>query len=338
MIKPFAVLIILMIPFVMYAEIIYVTGKGTVEIFSKYNIFPDYSSSGYKQEVSRRNDGYHVKISSHINDIPVPVKRYRQNPKSTGYNDKDIIDLVGDITKNSYYLSDAIEKLVFWVRENIRYNPLIMTVKPKSMRKILLDGEGTCVDIVFILSELFDAAGINNNIMRGAIIDDNSMILHRWLEFEGNEGEFIQLDPLSSVFFITPNHLFIKRDSRYSAAYHDFPVSEKLEQIELLRTDYSFSPVGKIANERVSIMIGGKNYIEPYSKSGIVIFDSNYSYTEIIIRGKDENHILSRDKILTFSVFGLEKGRYDIYYRINEYESLLKTIFIRDGGIYFAGR
>ncbi len=319
---------------VIFSDILYVTGSGTVEVYSRYNIFKDHISAGYEQSVTEVDGNYLVRITSRITKENLPRARFRMKP-SKNYSDSHIIGLAEEITRGSRYLHEAVEKLVLWVRENISYNSELMTKEPAGFRHILLKKEGTCVDIIYVLSEMFDACGIKHNIIRGLVIDDSSIMLHRWLEFEDSKGCYIPVDPLASLFFITPNYLFIRRDDRYSKAYYDYPIMEKLKEIRILSTEYSFMPIGKKPLENMDIMAASRGNGD--NKGGIVIVDKSYIFGEIIVKGRGQTYLLKRDKILTYSVFGLERGRYDIFHIGHEGKRHIKTVFLKDREIHFAG-
>lgn len=331
--KILILILILSFPVNILSEILYINGRASIEIFSKYDLFPEYESIGYTQRINEVDNGYNIKVVSSITDDSILNMRFNQNPSHTNYKDRHIIDLVSEITRDSRYVYEAVEALVFWVRSNIRYNALLRTKKPSTLRQILLKEEGTCVDIVFVLSEMLDAAGINNNIIRGVVLDDSEATLHRWLEIENGKGDFIQLDPLASLFFITPNYFFIKKADRYSKAYYDFPIMEKLKHIELKKARYNYYPVGKISEHDLDIMIA-RNINKT---SGIIVKDRDSRFQEIIIKGRDQVYSLDRDKVFTFSIFDLDRGRYEIYFKNGINRIFLRTIYIRNEELYFAG-
>ncbi len=334
MMRFIALLIILFMPLIALSDLLYVKGSGTLEIYSKHDILSDYESVGYEQKVVKIDGNYLVRVSSSISSSNIPSGRFVFNPGD--YDDKYIISLARKITDGSVYLNQAVECLVFWLRNNIRYNAGLMTRKPTSIREILAEKEGTCVDIIFVLSELFDACGIRHNIIRGMVIDNHSIVLHRWIEFDNGKGQFIQLDPLASLYFVTPNYLFIKKDNRYSKSYYDFPIKEKLQEIRILNNDYNFTPIDKKCYNGLDILIAAHN--KRTNKNGIVISDRENNYKEILITGNDAIYRLRRDRILTYSIFGLESGRYEIFYLHEAGKSHLKTVFLKDREIHFAGK
>lgn len=331
--KYLAILILCFNTFI-FANALIIDGNGHIEALVKYEIFQDYESPGYSQKVIKEGDKYKIRVSVSIGPCLIHSALYDHSLSEVNEYDEKIICILREITANSVYLHQVVQSIVYWARSMVVYNKELRTSGADDFYTIIERGEGTCVDIVYIISKLMDVAGIENNIMRGILIDDSGYSLHRWLEFNNGKGEFVQLDPLSSVFFIMPNYLFIKKGSRYDKSYYDFDIGQYLQNIEIIRAVYNFVPLDRSNDDSPDILIAGT----PPKQSGIVVFDRKRLYDKVVIKGNSSVYMLTRDRVLTFSLFDLPDGRYEVYSLNDDRLSLIKNIFIRNKELYFAGR
>ena len=294
-----------------HGAVVYLSGSGYIRYHLQRPLAPDHLVANFKQTLRATKDGYDVRIYTTC-DFPPALEQPFTFP-TTGGVDTDISALARDITSHSRTRAQAITRLVLWLRLNVDYSFARATTTPKPLPALLRTKEGTCVDFAFALGQLLDACGFDNRTIRGLLVTAHGQVrFHRWLEVRAGTA-WVPLDPLSSLFFVLPNHIVLRVDSRLSSARSPIPAATFNSQLTMRDKHYAYLP--QDALENAVALYALKSNAQRLS-AGIVVPDPELCFKRLVVTAPGYTRAVTRDLLPVFFLFGLPPGDYQatLYY------------------------
>ncbi|OGL41633.1 MAG: hypothetical protein A2161_16800 [Candidatus Schekmanbacteria bacterium RBG_13_48_7] len=248
-----------------FAGTIVVKGSGIMEYelhdeTGKIQL-PNYSSEFYRQTVIKVGDKWtkiHVSIQlpseSLTSKFPINIhkllptlKRFLRPVSTAQSNNVQIRRLATALTANTHTVQESVDKIIGFVRDNIKYvntindnNDALYTIKKK---------RGNCVGYSNATIALLRAAGIPCRSVHGFLYREETQFFdekiekllfrtgnfHRWIEIYYPGIGWIQSDPIISKNFVHPDHIIFHINFNEQTELSFTPFYQTVDLKDLLR-------------------------------------------------------------------------------------------------------
>jgi hypothetical protein len=170
------------------------------------------------------------------------MEKYLRPSPTIDSDNKSIRQKATDLTRGKETVEDKAKSLFYWVRDNIKYNPLVPVeiFEDYKASKTLKRGEGFCVEKAAVLAAFARTVGIparlhladiRNHLVSGRVrevLGTNLFTYHGWTELH-IEGKWVKATPAFDLKMCQENRIIpVEFDGKNDAIFPSHNMDGKL--------------------------------------------------------------------------------------------------------------